>query len=65
MSSVENYDGLCGVIHLNASSDQQVRCSFEFGHHGPHSWEKKQVGLHIVGGVFAHDVEQWTQKKKQ
>jgi hypothetical protein len=63
MSSVENYDGLCGVIHLLASSEQQVRCKYEFGHHGPHSWAKEQVGFSIVAGTFHHPVH-WTQEKK-
>lgn len=52
MSSIESYDGLCGIIHLNSSSDQRVRCHFEFGHSGPHSWENKKVGLSITGGTF-------------
>ena len=42
MSSLESYDGLCGIIHLNASSNQQVRCKYEFGHHGDHSWVKHE-----------------------
>lgn len=49
MSTVENYDGLCGIIHLYASSSKQVRCNYEFGHHGPHSWENKKVAYHISG----------------
>ena len=52
MSTVENYDGLCGIIHLASSSDKQVRCHHEFGHHGPHSWDKKKVGLSIQSGAF-------------
>ena len=49
--SVEDFDGLCGIIHLNATSDLQVRCLYEFGHGGKHSWEDVQVGLHIEGGT--------------
>ena len=49
MSTVENYDGLCGVIHRYASSDKQVRCNYELGHHGSHSWAKKKVAFHICG----------------
>jgi hypothetical protein len=52
MSTVENYDGLCGIIHLSASSDKQVRCSYELGHHGQHSWANKSVGFHIFGGCI-------------
>jgi hypothetical protein len=40
MSSVENYDGLCGIIAPFASSNLQLRCEYETGHHGDHSWEK-------------------------
>jgi hypothetical protein len=47
MSTVENYDGLCGVIHRFASSDKQVRCSYEFGHSGPHSWANKIIGVNF------------------
>lgn len=49
--SIESYDGLCGLIHLNSSSDLRVRCKYEFGHSGPHSWDKKNVGMTIVGGT--------------
>lgn len=51
MSTVENYDGLCGIIHLYSSSDKQVRCSYELGHYGPHSWANKRVAFHIFGGI--------------
>lgn len=54
MSTVENYDGLCGIIHLHASSDKQVRCDYELGHHGAHSWANKKVALHIFGGCINH-----------
>ncbi len=56
MSHIESYDGLCGIIHLYASSDQRVRCKYEFGHSGSHSWEKVAVGLHIQGGSYASDL---------
>lgn len=52
MSSVENYDGLCGIIHLASSSDRQVRCKYDFGHGGPHSWEKEIVEIVIHAGTF-------------
>lgn len=51
MSTVESYDGLCGIIHPSASSDRQVRCSYELGHHGSHSWNKVRVAYHIYGGT--------------
>jgi hypothetical protein len=53
--SIESYDGLCGIIHLYSSSDRRVRCKHEFGHSGPHSWEKVAVGLHIQAGCYASD----------
>jgi len=55
MSSIENYEGLCGQIHLHSSSDQRVRCNYEFAHSGPHSWEKKKFGLSIMGGAILND----------
>lgn len=54
MSSVESYDGLCGVIHLGASSDCQVRCTYEVDHYGPHSWEGKIITL-----SFYHRLPGW------
>lgn len=62
MSSID-FDGLCGIIHLCASSNQQVRCKYKFGHDGPHSFE----GTEAKGwfrGLFVHPVEKYTQKKK-
>jgi hypothetical protein len=52
MSSIESYDGLCGLVHHYSSSDKRVRCNFEFGHSGPHSWDKKKLRLCIQGGSF-------------
>lgn len=40
MSTVENFDGLCGIIARFASSDLQIRCKYELGHGGPCSFEK-------------------------
>jgi hypothetical protein len=47
MSNVESYDGLCGIPHLCSSSDSQIRCYYEAGHHGPHSWEGRHVGFSL------------------
>jgi hypothetical protein len=58
MSSIENYEGLCGIIHLNSTSDQRVRCKYEFGHSGDHSWANKKVGLTIFAGAIS-PVEYW------
>lgn len=60
MSTVENYDGLCGIIHLYASSDKQVRCTYELGHHGQHSWAKVKVAYSIFGG----SEDRWYDEKK-
>lgn len=43
-ATVESYDGLCGIIYHYSTSDRQVRCKYEFGHGGPHSWEKQLSG---------------------
>lgn len=51
--SVKDYDGLCGVMHLAASSEQQVRCNYEFGHEGDHSWIKLRTTYPIH--YFIHD----------
>ena len=45
MSSIENYDGLCGIIWKFSTTTQQVRCKYEFGHGGPHSYEKNEDKL--------------------
>lgn len=55
MSSIEDYSGLCGQIHLRSSSEKRVRCNYEFGHAGPHSWANKVIGLSIMGGAFLTD----------
>jgi hypothetical protein len=40
MSSVETFDGLCGIIATFASSDLQIRCTYELDHYGDCSFEK-------------------------
>lgn len=42
MSGLESFDGKCGVIRPGSTSDQQVRCVYDFGHWGKHSWEKRE-----------------------
>jgi hypothetical protein len=67
MSSLENFDGLCGIIHLCATSDQQVRCKYKFGHDGPHSYEGTEYAggqCFKIRGLFIHPVEKYTQNKK-
>lgn len=65
MSSLESFDGLCGIIAIGASSEKQVRCKYEFGHEGPHSYEGTAAKPGCVSflGVFVHPVEEYTQKK--
>lgn len=58
MSSIENYDGLCGWIHPHCNSDKRVRCNYEFGHSGSHSWENKPLGFTIMAGCFANDMSE-------
>jgi len=40
MSTVENFDGLCGIIATFADSSRQIRCHYIFDHGGPCSFEK-------------------------
>ena len=40
MSTVENYDGLCGIIASFGGDKNQLRCKYELSHVGAHSWEK-------------------------
>lgn len=62
MSSLESFDGLCGIIHLCATSDQQVRCKYEFGHSGPHSWDK--IEDKQFKGFFLHTSSLGSHTKK-
>ena len=70
MSGLESSDGLCGIIYIGATPDQQVRCKYEFGHEGPHSYEKLLpdracCGPIVINGEYIrHPVEEYTQKKK-
>jgi hypothetical protein len=52
MSTVENYDGLCGIIAEFASPDNQLRCHYELGHHGPCSFHKYKNHCRIIAGSF-------------
>jgi hypothetical protein len=51
-ATVEDYDGLCGIIPTFASSDLQMRCHFEMGHSGPCSFEKHRRHFVITAGCF-------------
>lgn len=58
---IESYDGLCGIIHRGASSDCQVRCTYELGHSGKHSWDKKILGLSFYHRLPG-DARSWFEK---
>lgn len=53
MSSIENFDGLCGIIAEFASSGNQIRCHYELGHHGPCSFKKYNNHLRGGAGCFS------------
>lgn len=53
MSSVENFDGLCGIIADFASSGNQIRCHYELGHHGPCSFKKYQNHFRCTAGAIS------------
>jgi hypothetical protein len=57
-ATVEDYDGLCGIIPTFANSSRQIRCTHELGHHGPCSFEKyrKQFWCR-AGAICAPDPE--------
>lgn len=58
MSSVENFDGMCGIIADFAHSGNQIRCHYELGHHGPCSFEKyKRHFRFSAGAISAPDPE--------
>lgn len=53
MSSLEDYDGLCGIPHFQLSkSDKQAKCTYKIGHDGPHSWQKNICGGPVI--CFTH-----------
>jgi hypothetical protein len=51
MSSIESYDGLCGMIASFAASTLRLRCKYSIGHYGPCSWEKYRSQFQISGGT--------------
>jgi hypothetical protein len=62
--TVEDFDGLCGIIANFASSDLQLRCSYEMGHQGPCSFEKHKHFFRIFGGCGREDYESWRLNKE-
>lgn len=64
MNTVENFDGLCGVIADFATSDLQLRCKYEFGHEGKHSFEKYRSNFNITGGSSLEEYEKWLLNQK-
>ena len=47
--AIESYDGLCGICARFGSADLQLRCKYELGHVGAHSWEKYREQFAIRG----------------
>jgi hypothetical protein len=53
-------DGLCGIPSRFTTRDGlHLRCSFEMGHGGDHSWKKYQSQFTITAGVFRSDMIRW------
>jgi hypothetical protein len=57
--TLESFDGLCGIIAEFSSSELQLRCKHELGHHGSHSWEKyrKQFTIQSFCGIDRSEQE--------
>lgn len=51
--TVENFDGLCGIIATFSHSGNQIRCHYELGHHGPCSFEKYKDHFYCYAGCFS------------
>ena len=64
MSSVENFDGLCGIIARFASSDLQLRCKYEFGHGGVCSFEKYKRYFIMQLGFSKEDYDKYLLNKE-
>ena len=45
--SVEDFDGLCAIIPNWGGFDLQIRCKYEIGHSGDHSYEKYHKNFKI------------------
>lgn len=60
MSSLEDYDGLCGIIDIHSNSDLRIRCKYEFGHQGPHSYEVdgKRAIKYMSGGILISEIKE-------
>lgn len=54
MSSLESYDGLCGLI-ARFSGLMQLRCNYCIGHHGPCSWDKLRSQFTISSSCCARE----------
>lgn len=64
MSAIEDFDGLCGIISRFASSTQQVRCKYKFGHNGLCSFKVNEEVSGPIKTFFFHPVSEYTQSKK-
>ena len=45
-------DGACGEFFV----DRILRCTHEFGHAGPHSWQNRV--MHLFGGITFEEVRE-------
>ena len=52
---MNNFDGLCRIIWRHSRSDNQIRCQYEFGHGGKHSWQKAEDSTRFIGGTFGRE----------
>lgn len=57
MSSIESYDGLCGIIARFASSNLQLRCHYSLGHDGECSHKKYENFFIIKSSCDREDYE--------
>jgi hypothetical protein len=55
-------DGTCGIIAPFASSDLQIQCQYELGHHGDHSWKKYQKQF-MISSHCGPDLERIKEEK--
>lgn len=59
MSTVEDYNGLCGLIAPFSRSELQIRCKYTMGHYGPCSFEKLRHNFYFfIGATRLPDPEE-------
>ena len=60
---IETYDGLGGCIANFGSSDLQIKCSYELGHHGDCSWKKYQKQFRIFSSCSRYSPEEIAERE--